>query len=221
MQKYEDALELAKTMVDIGEGAGKRVVALITSMEQPLGYAIGNAIEVKEAIDTLSGNGPQDLVDLIMELGSNMLIRRNIETKKGLEKLKELIQAQGGNPEVVDEPSLLPQPKQILEVKSKASGYVEKIDALEVGLASKVLGAGRKTKDEPVDLSIGIYLKKKVGDKVEQGEPLALFYSDGDKEKIESAEKRFINAYTIGENKVDSPRFFYARVSKEGVDELK
>lgn len=235
MQRYEDALELAKTMVDIGEGAGKKVVALITSMEQPLGNAIGNAIEVKEAIDTLGGSGPADLVDLIMELGSNMLyisgsvtsreegrlrISENIKEKKGQDKLKELIRAQGGNPDVVDDTSLLPQPKEIIEIKSQDSGYVQSIDALEVGMASKVLGAGRKTKDEPIDLAIGIYLNKKVGDTVEKGETVALFHSDGDKEKIESARTRFLNAYSIGEEKADSPRFFYARVSAEGVEEL-
>jgi len=235
MRKYEDALKLARTMVNIGEGIGKRVVALITSMEQPLGYAVGNAIEVKEAIDTLGGVGSKDLVDLATELGSNMLlisgvvssrneaierIGRNIETKKGLEKLGELIEAQGGNREVIENPDLLPNPKVKIEVKSTSSGYVEKIDALEVGLASKILGAGRKTKDEPIDLSIGIYLKKKVGDEVEEGEPLAVLYSDGDKDKIEPAKEKFLNAYRIGKSIVEPPRLFYARVSKEGVEEF-
>ncbi len=236
MRKYKDALELATTMVDIGEGAGKSVIALITSMEQPLGYAIGNAIEVKEAIDTLRGDGPKDLVDLVKELGSNMLlisgvvssrneaidiIGRNIETKKGLEKLGELIEAQGGNREVIEDPGLLPQPKVNIEVRSKSSGYVEKIDALNVGLASKILGAGRKTKDQPIDPSIGIYLMKKVGDEVEEGEPLATFYSDGNKDKIEPAKERFLNAYRIGHKRVEPPRFFHARVSKDGVEEFR
>lgn len=235
MQKYEDALELARTMVDIGEGAGKKMIALITSMEQPLGYAIGNALEVKEAIDTLSGSGPKDLVDLILELGSHMLLisgvvssreearnilQTNINNKKGLEKLRELIQAQDGDPEVIEKPGLLPQPKEKIEIRSESEGYVEKIDALEVGLASKVLGSGRKTKDSALDLSIGIYLRKKVGDKVEEGETLAIFYSDGDRNKIEPAKVKFLNAYTIGSNKVESPKFFFARVSKEGVEEL-
>jgi pyrimidine-nucleoside phosphorylase len=236
MQNYEDALELATTMVDIGEGAGKRVVALITSMEQPLGYAIGNAIEVKEAINTLRGDGPEDLVDLVKELGSTMLllsgvvssrddatdiIGRNIETKKGLEKLGDLIEAQGGNREVIENPGLLPQPKVNIEVRSKSSGYVEKIDALDVGLASKILGGGRRKKDQPIDPSTGIYLMKKVGDRVEDGEPLAAFYSDGDKDKLEPAQEKFLNAYSIGHKRVDPPRFFYARVSKDGVEELK
>ncbi|NIQ39532.1 MAG: thymidine phosphorylase [Proteobacteria bacterium] len=235
MQKYEDALTLAQTMVDIGEGAGKRVVALISSMEQPLGRAVGNAIEVKEAIDTLRGDGPNDLVDLVKELGSTMLllsgvvssrdeaietIGRNMETRKGLAKLGDLIEAQGGNREVTENPGLLPQPKVTIEVTSTSSGYVEKIDALDVGLASKILGAGRREKDQPIDPSIGIYLMKKVGDKVEDGEPLAAFHSDGDKDKIDPAQEKFLNAYSIGEKRVDPPRFFYARVSRDGIEEL-
>jgi pyrimidine-nucleoside phosphorylase len=235
MQTYEDAVELAQTMVDIGEGAGKRVVALISSMEQPLGNVVGNAIEVKQAIDTLKGNGPQDLVDLVMELGSNMLLISGItktgdealtlladaiDSKKGLEKLGQLIEAQGGNKEVIDHPALLPQPKAKLEVKSKTAGYVEAIDALEVGMAAKLLGAGRKTKDEPIDLSIGIALQKKIGDKITAGEPLAVFHSDGDDKKIAEAKKKFLKAYKITGNQVRPPKLFYARVSKEGVEQL-
>jgi len=190
-QKYEDALELARTMVEIGEGAGIRVVALVTSMEQPLGYAIGNAVELKEAIDTLKGKGPKDLVEIVMELGSYMLLlsgvvstrdeaidrlKSNVKTGKGLEKLGAMIEAQGGTRASIENPKLLPQPKLKLEVMAEGSGFVQEIDALEIGRASMILGAGRKTKDEPIDHSIGIILKKKVGDKVKEGEPLALFY---------------------------------------------
>ena len=223
MQKYEDAVELAKTMVYIGECAGKKVVALITGMEQPLGNAIGNAIEIKEAIETLNGNGPQDLVDLVLELGSMMLVvagiessssaahrtlEKNIAQKKGLEKLAELIEAQGGNPEVIENLDLLPQPKTKIEINAGVAGFIEKINALEVGMASRILGAGRKTKTEPIDLSIGILLKKKVGDRVDKGEPLAVFYSDGDKQKIDPAKAKFLSAYTIGDRQVDPPRLF-------------
>ena len=233
-QKYDDAIELARTMVDIGEGAGKRVVAIVTSMEQPLGYAIGNAVELKEAIDTLKGKGPKDLVDIVMELGSYMLLmsgvastmdeaadrlKSSVETGKGLEKLCAMIEAQGGTSAFIDNPKLLPQPKLKLEVKAEGSGYVQKIDALELGLASMSLGAGRKTKDETIDHSIGIILKKKVGDKVKEGEPLALFYSDGDPEKIEQAKEKFLGAYRIGSQSVELHKFFYARVSKEGIEE--
>ena len=235
MQKYEDAVELAKTMVYIGECAGKKVVALITGMEQPLGNAIGNAIEIKEAIETLNGKGPQDLVDLVLELGSMMLVvagiessssaahrtlEKNIAQKKGLEKLAELIEAQGGNPEVIENLDLLPQPKTKIEINAEVAGFIEKINALEVGMASRILGAGRKTKTEPIDLSIGILLKKKVGDRVDKGEPLAVFYSDGDKQKIDPAKAKFLSAYTIGDRQVDPPRLFYARVSANNVEEF-
>jgi len=235
MQKDEDALELAKTMVDIGEGAGRQVVALISGMEQPLGYAIGNAIEVKEAIDTLAGKGPSDLTELVMELGAEMLlisgivstredaesvIAQNLQTRRGLDKLAQLITAQGGNRAVVDNPDLLPQPVVKLEIPSETSGYVTEIDALEVGLASKILGAGRKTKDEAIDLSIGIYLNKKIGDQVDAGEPLAVFYSDGDEEKIKPAKAKFLRAYTIRQDRIDPPKLFHARVTRAGVEEL-
>lgn len=235
IQEYGQGLELAKTMVDIGEGAGKRVVALITSMEQPLGYAIGNAIEVEEAINTLKGEGAQDLMDLVKELGSNMLtlsgtapsaevagkkIEGAIKTKKGLERFGDLIEAQGGNRAVINDPKLLPQPKIKLDVASPVSGYIKSIDALEVGVVSKLLGAGRQTKDDEVDLSVGIYLRKKVGDKVEKDEPLAVFYSDGDENKLNPGIERFLNAFTIVPHNVDFPRLFYARVSKDGVEEM-
>ena len=235
MPRYEDALELAKTMVEIGEGAGKKMVAVITSMEQPLGYTVGNAIEVKEAIDTLNGNGPEDLYELVLELGSNMLLisgvvstrqqalkllKANIESKKGIEKFKELIEMQGGDDHAIDDITLLPQPQMKIEIASYFSGYVEAIDALEVGMASKLLGAGRYKKEDPIDPSIGVVLKKKVGDQVKKGEPLAVFFSDGDRNKIEPAKKKLLNAYTIGENQVQPPRFFYARVTKDGVEEL-
>ncbi|HAX61081.1 MAG TPA: pyrimidine-nucleoside phosphorylase [Elusimicrobia bacterium] len=236
MEKYEDALKLAQAMVDIGEGAGKKMVAFITSMEEPLGFAIGNSIEVKEAIDTLSGIGPKDLTDLCVELGSNMLLisglvktvdegkkklREVIATKKGIEKLKQMTTAQGGNPAAIDNPSLLPQCKKLVEIKSEKSGYVEKINALEVGISSLILGAGRTKKEDIVDPSVGIYLKKKVGDKVEKDEPLAIFHTDSDEKKFNEAKNKFLNAYTIGAQKVNPPKFFYARVTKDKVEEYK
>ncbi len=234
MRKYEDALQLAKTMVDIGEGAGRKVTALITSMEQPLGCAVGNAVEVRSAMDALRGNGPGDLMDLVVELGSNMLLisgvapsidearrtlRTTLDNGHALRKFREFIQAQGGNPDVVEHPDLLPTPVEKIPVESPGAGWVRSIDALEVGLASKVLGAGRKTKEDDIDLSIGVRLLKKVGDRVEKGEPLAVFHSDGDRGKIEPAMKKFINAYRIGDERKEPPRLFYARVSKDNVEE--
>jgi pyrimidine-nucleoside phosphorylase len=235
MQKYEDALALAKTMVNIGESAGRRMVALITAMQQPLGCAIGNAIEVKEAIDTLSGYGPPDLVELVTELGGEMLlmsgiastkeaaksiIAKNLATRKGLDKLAELIAAQGGDRAVIDNPSLLPQPGMKLEIASETSGYVTAIDAFEVGLASRILGAGRTTKDGAIDLSIGIYLNKKIGDNAKTGEPLAVFHCDGDNEKIKAAKAKFLKAYTIRPDRGELPKLLHARVTSAGVEEL-
>ncbi len=235
MVKYENALALAEAMVAIGEGAGKRMVALITSMEEPLGQAIGNAIEVEEAINTLKGEGPEDLEELCIELGANMLLmsgvvknleearerlKEVIQNKKGLEKLKEMTKAQGGNPEAIDDPSLLPQCKERIEVESPKEGYVQKIDALSVGISSQILGAGRQKKEDVIDSSVGIVLKKKIGDEVKKGELLAIFHTDGNKEKIENAKEKFLASYSVGKEKVEKPKFFYARVMKKGVEEL-
>jgi pyrimidine-nucleoside phosphorylase len=140
--------------------------------------------------------------------------------KKGLGKLAELIKAQGGNPAVIEHPDLLPQPKTKIEVNAGAAGFIEKINTLEVGLAAKILGAGRKTKTDPIDHSAGILLKKKVGDAVQEGEPLAVFYSDGDRRKLDPARIKFLDACTIGDRQMDPPRLFYARVSANQVEEF-
>ena len=170
-----------------------------------------------------------------MELGSDMLLisglaatrqqaidllQAGIQSKRSIATLKKLIALQGGHDKVVDDVNLLPQPKMRIEIESLVSGYVQAIDALEVGLASKVLGAGRRKKDGSVDPSVGIVLKKKVGDRVEKGEPIAVLFTDGDRKKTEPAKEKFLNAYTIGKKQVQPPRFFYARVTKEGVEEL-
>jgi pyrimidine-nucleoside phosphorylase len=232
---YADALALAKTMVSIGENAGRKVVALITGMDQPLGCAVGNAVEVQEAIDTLRGSGPRDLVELVRELGSEMLfisgivssrkeaqarIAESLTNQKGLNRLADLIVAQGGNPSVLDRPELLPQPRARIEVKSETAGYVSAIDALEVGMASKMLGAGRRTKDDAIDHAAGIYLHKKIGDQVAAGDVLAVFYADGDEAKIAPARKKFLAAYAFSPQRADPPKLIRARVTKDGVEEL-
>ena len=235
MEKLDDAICLAKAMVSIGEGAGKKMVALITSMEQPLGFAVGNSIEVKEAIDTLKGTGPQDLTDLCLELGSNMLLisgivksvdegkkklRESIDNGSAMRKFREFVQSQGGDPSVADEPSILPQCKKLVEVLSPKEGYVQKINALEVGVASQMLGAGRQKKDDILDLSVGIYLRKKTGDRVEKDEPLAIFHTDGDDKKINPSREKFLNAYTIGPKKVKPQKLFFARVTANSVQKV-
>ena len=235
MKEYGQAVELARTMVDIGLGAGRKMVALISSMEQPLGLAIGNALEVKEAIDTLSGRGPADLGELVLELGGNMLLLSGlagslsqardkleacIKNGSGLDKLAEFIGAQGGDPRVVKDNGLLPRSRNLVEVPAPASGYVRAMDALEVGMASKLLGAGRTTKDEKVDLCIGIELKCKVGDEVEAGQPLALLHAGGDAQRIEPARSRLLAAYEIGDEPVQPPGLLLARVTADGVEEI-
>lgn len=230
--RYEDALELSKIMVAIGDGAGKQVEAVITSMEQPLGNAIGNALEVREAIETLAGNGPADFVELVTALGAGMLrvagvaesyskavelIKTNIANHKGLETLRALIDAQGGDARVIDQPDLLPQAEQSVLVKSEAAGYVQQIMAMEVGLASKTLGAGRMQKEDEINPAVGIILKKKIGDQVHAGETIAVLHTDGNRVKIDSARAKVLAAYRIGPEKTVPPPLLRTRVSKKGV----
>ena len=235
MRKYQDSVELAQTMVRIGDGAGRKMLALITSMEQPLGEAVGNALEVKEAIETLQGRGPQDLVELVLELGANMLmlcglaggleeakerLAQCIEDGSGADKMAKFIKAQGGDPRVVKDTGLLPRANTRIEVTAPLDGYVQRIDALDVGMASKLLGAGRTTKDEVLDLSIGLILKKKVGSQVMAGEPLAELHTDGNAAKVDLAKTRLLQAYTIGSRPVPRPRLILARVTADNIEEI-
>ncbi|HSJ38482.1 MAG TPA: pyrimidine-nucleoside phosphorylase [Planococcus sp. (in: firmicutes)] len=193
MKTAEDAEELAHAMVGIGNATGRKTMAIISDMSQPLGFAIGNALEVKEAIETLQGNGPEDLTELCLVLGSQMVVvggkaddldeaRKMLEevinNGKALEVFRQFIKAQGGNPAVVDDVSLLPQAKYVKEVPSQQEGYISFMEADEIGTAAMVLGAGRATKDSEIDLAVGIVLHKKVGDFVKKGEALATIHSN-------------------------------------------
>ncbi len=193
MKTEEDAKELAHAMVGIGNATGRKTMAIISDMGQPLGFAIGNALEVKEAIETLQGNGPEDLTELCLVLGSQMVVvggkadtleearvmlEEVIANGKALEVMKQFIEAQGGNPAVVDDVSLLPQAKFTKEVPSPKEGYVSFMEADEIGTAAMVLGAGRATKESEIDLAVGIVLHKKVGDFVKEGESLATIYAN-------------------------------------------
>ncbi len=232
MSTTEDAFQLGKVMVDIGEGVGRETVAVITDMNQPLGHAVGNAIEVVEAIATLKGNGPKDLHDLCMELGSQMLLVSGLYSAKSeaqacLEKLiksgaafakfRAFIQAQGGNVEQVDDIFKLPQPEFSSEVVSPAEGYVHKIGARNIGLASVVLGAGRETKESKIDLSAGIYLNKKVGDSVKKGESLARVFTNN-KEKTGPAKEMILTSYVILPGKPLLNPLVYGTVSAKGIN---
>lgn len=193
MKTVEDARSLARAMVQIGNNVGRQTMAIISDMSQPLGFAIGNSLEVKEAIDTLRGKGPADLTELCLVLGSQMVVvggkakdldearamlLKVIEDGSAIEILKGFIEGQGGNPAIVDSPELLPQAKFTFEVPAKEGGYVSFIEADEVGTAAMLLGAGRATKESEIDLAVGIVLHKKVGDAVKDGESLATIHAN-------------------------------------------
>ena len=211
MKTEGDSFRLAQEMVKIGNGAGRNTIAVVSDMDQPLGYAIGNALEVKEAIDTLNGNGPEDFVELCITLGSYMAVaakkadsieeakeklKQCIQNKSALNKLAEFVEAQGGNKEMVFNTDLLPKASIIKEIESPTEGYVQKIECDEIGICSLILGGGRETKESVIDLSVGLVLHKKVGDFVKKGESLATIHANSH-EKLELAKTRFLKAYTI------------------------
>lgn len=211
MKEEADARALAEKMVRIGTDAGRKTVAVISDMDQPLGYAVGNALEVKEAVETLKGNGPADFLELCLTLGSRMLLagekagnveeareklEEAIRTGSALRKLAEFVEAQGGDPSAVYDTKLLPKARLELPVEAPESGYVNRIECDEVGICSLLLGGGRETKESAIDLSVGLVLCKKVGDKVEKGEPLAYIHAN-DAGKAAEAGKRFLAAVEI------------------------
>jgi len=223
MKSYEDAKKLAQVMVTIGNSVGKKTVAIISDMDQPLGFAVGNALEVKEAINTLSGKGPEDLLELCLTLGSNMVYLANkassveegrklligvIKDGSALSKFREFIGAQGGNTAQVDNPELLPRAKYITSVKSDREGYITKINAQNIGLISMELGAGRRTKEEQIDLAVGIVLNKKRSDKVRIGDTIAYIHAN-DESKIEKATRDILSNYIMtSENTAYIPLIF-------------
>lgn len=193
MKTQEDAEELAHAMVRIGNHVGRKTIAIISDMSQPLGFAIGNALEVNEAIETLQGKGPKDLTELVLTLGSQMVILAGkaktseeakemlldaIHSGKALAKFKEFLANQGGDASIVDDLTKLPQAKYKIELPAKQSGYISRMVADEIGVASMILGAGRATKEDVIDLAVGLVLHKKVGDKVEEGESILTIYSN-------------------------------------------
>ncbi|MBX4262981.1 pyrimidine-nucleoside phosphorylase, partial [Clostridium estertheticum] len=193
MKTDKDAENLAHAMVQIGNNVGRNTMAIISDMSQPLGFAIGNALEVKEAIDTLKGEGPEDLTELVLTLGSQMVVLAKkaktleearkmllevIKNGKALDKFKVFVKNQGGDESVVDNPEKLPQAKYKIDVPALTSGFISNMVADEIGIAAMLLGAGRATKEDKIDLAVGLMLRKKVGDKVEKGEPILTIYSN-------------------------------------------
>ncbi len=216
MPNETEAIKLATAMKDIGQKAGKKVTCVLTNMDEPLGYAVGNSLEVIEAINTLNGRGPKDLTELCLTLGSYLVIDAGLETTlegarailyeqikngKALEKLAELVKSQLGDVDYIYHPELFDL-GDIIELKATKSGYISKIDSYKVGHASMLLGAGRETLDSDIDYSVGIVLQKKVGDYVYQGETLALLYV-ADK-NIEEATKILESAYSYSDTQIDT-----------------
>ena len=213
MKTLDGARALATTMVGIGQRMGKRVTALITDMDQPLGCAVGNALEVQESIDVLLGKGPADLIEVTVALTAEMLrlaeleptleaararVERAIADGSGLKKLEEIVAAQGGSVEAIRDPSRLPQARAVSCVRAARAGVVQRIACEEVGLAGVALGAGRRTTTDALDYAVGFTLLKKVGDRVDQGEALVRVHHNG-QPSVPEVEARLLRAYDVGE----------------------
>ncbi|MGG2015601.1 pyrimidine-nucleoside phosphorylase [Bacillus sp. S10(2024)] len=225
MKTEEDAIELAHAMVRIGNNVGRQTMAVISDMSQPLGFAIGNALEVKEAIDTLKGEGPEDLTELVLVLGSQMVVlakkantleearemlKEVMKNGKAIEKFKQFLHNQGGDSSIVDQPEKLPQAKYVIDVPAKTSGVVSNIVADEIGIAAMLLGAGRATKEDEIDLAVGLMLRKKVGDAVKEGEPLVTIYAN--REEVEEVKAKIYENISISE-KAEAPKLIYTVIT--------
>ncbi|MDW7667603.1 MAG: pyrimidine-nucleoside phosphorylase [Bacillota bacterium] len=232
MEDLEDAIKLSKEMVDIGNRFNKKTYAVLTNMDQPLGNKIGNALEVKEAIETLKNEGPKDFANLCKYLNAVMLkmVGKVESVEEGLEKtsemlesstpfdkFKEFVKMQQGDVAVIENIEKLPKAGNIIEVKSNKDGYVKSIDAKEIGISAMMTGAGRENKESELDYSAGIVLSKKVGDKVQKGEAIAYIHSNINNND-EIAEK-IKSAVSISEEIVDKPRIIYGYVDSEGYHE--
>ncbi|EOD4287179.1 pyrimidine-nucleoside phosphorylase [Staphylococcus pseudintermedius] len=226
MKTVDDAEQLAHAMVKIGNQVGRQTMAIISDMSQPLGRAIGNALELQEAIDTLKGEGPEDLTELVLTLGSQMVVlaqkakdldeargmlQEVIDNGKALEKFKTFLSNQGGDASVVDEPSKLPTAQYQFELPAKRSGVVSEMIANEIGIASMMLGAGRQTKEDVIDLAVGLVLNKKVGDRVEEGESLLTIYANS--EDVEQVKQKLYDNITISDH-AEHPQLIHTIITE-------
>ncbi|MCR5082792.1 MAG: pyrimidine-nucleoside phosphorylase [Parasporobacterium sp.] len=225
MKTLEDARKLADEMEKIGKNCGRNVVAIITNMDIPLGNAVGNALEVKEVIDLLKGNGPEDLKEECVCLCSNIIaleekisideakkkVEEVLANGKAFEKFKEWIKAQGGNINMIENPELLPSTDYIYELKAEESGYLTAMDAEKIGTASVLLGAGREKKDDPIDYGAGIIIKKKPGDKVDKGDVLAVLHAS-DEKKFGDAAKTYVSAISISDKPKEKESLIFERL---------
>ncbi|MEG0018263.1 MAG: pyrimidine-nucleoside phosphorylase [Hydrogenoanaerobacterium sp.] len=231
MKTLDDSIALAQAMVNIGEHMGRKTVALITDMDIPLGNAIGNSLEVTEAVDTLHGNGPADFTEVCLQLASNMLFLADkgdvascrklaegaIANGSAFAKLRAMTVAQGGDPSVLDDTSLFARADVCYEVKAPRGGYITHMNTEQCGIASVVLGAGRASKEASIDYSAGIILCKKVGDKLTEGDVVAKLYTSKEAMARE-AEKVLLAAVTISDEKPNVEKLIYARVTKDSVE---
>ncbi|NOZ87273.1 MAG: thymidine phosphorylase [Deltaproteobacteria bacterium] len=227
MKTLDEARLLADTLIAIGSSMGKDVVAVVTDMSQPIGKAVGNALEVEEAIDVLKGRGPKDTTEITMTLGEEMLIlgkaasgrqearsmlEAAVEDGRGLEKLKEVVKAQDGDPRAIDDTSLLPKAGEHAVFEAAQEGYLVSVDTEAVGMAALELGAGRKTKEDEIDPSVGLLVNRKIGDRIEKGEPLVeIFYSD--RERLGNCMEKLRKAMRIGRGPVEAPSLLKLRMS--------
>lgn len=234
MKTLDDSFELAKEMVEIGTAMNRETIGIISDMDEPLGSAVGNSLEVIEAIEALKGRGPKDFMTLCETLGAYMLvsskiasdyedgvrrIKEALESGAALEKFKEFVANQGGDSRVAEDYSLLPKAAHTVEIKSDKTGFIEKIEAESVGVSAMILGAGRETKEDELDLSAGIILKKKVGDFVNEGETLAIMHFNREN-KLEDAQRRLKNSYIISEEKSEPKKLIYGVVTKDGISKF-
>ncbi|MCK9857341.1 pyrimidine-nucleoside phosphorylase [Paenibacillus sp. ATY16] len=231
MKTVDDSEKLAQAMVDIGTEVGRQTAAVISDMDQPLGFAIGNALEVREAIETLQGNGPADLTELCLTLGAHMvvlggkastvaeakgLLQSQLDNGEALAKFKQFVAAQGGDASVVDDVSRLPQAAELVEVKAASAGYIAAIDAEELGIAAMLLGAGRATKDASIDYSVGITIRKKVGDSVSEGDTLAVLHTRAQDSAVEEVLNKVREAYAVAAEKPEERPLLLSVVTAEG-----
>ncbi|WP_028610472.1 pyrimidine-nucleoside phosphorylase [Paenibacillus harenae] len=232
MKTLEQSEQLAKAMVDIGTEVGRKTAAVISDMDQPLGFAIGNALEVQESIETLKGNGPKDLTELCLTLGAHMvvlggksasveeakeLLRGQIHNGEAFAKFKAFVAAQGGDESIADDTSKLPQAASVVEVTAKSSGYVTAIEAEQLGLAAMLLGAGRATKDAAIDYAVGVTLRKKVGDPVEAGDALALLHVREAQDAANEVADRVLGAFTLSAEKPEERPLLLSVVTASGI----
>lgn len=234
MQTFDDSVALAKSMIEIGENLGKKMIAVISDMNQPLGYAVGNALEIIQSIEILKGRGPRDITKLVKFEAAQMImlggaasdfndamskIDAVISNGSALSTYKKMIEAQNGDGKVIDDYSRFPQAAEIIPVKSPKNGYISEIDAMGVGISTLMLGAGRETKESKIDYAVGAILKKKVGEKVKEGDILADFYVNS-KNRWNEAKDKFLSSYSFADEKKADLPLVYALVDINKVEKM-